>query len=440
MKLKALQAKLKAISDRMAKLVESDASLTDSDQIEFDALNDEFEATQAEITAEKKRLAEDQARRERVIAVQQAAALAQPARITLPDDPVPTRIEPVAPAGFKSFGEQLQAIAAASINGHRDQRLQWSSLAPSGAGESSPSDGGFLVQKDFVADMQKAMFDTGSILSRCRRIPIGANSNGLKLTQIDETSRATGSRWGGVQVYWANEGDSATAKKPKFRQADMTLKKVIGLCYATDELLADAVAMEAVMRQAFTEELTFAVEDAIVNGTGAGMPLGFLNAPAKVKVSKEGGQSAATILYANVLKMWARCHGRSRLNAVWLINQDIEPQLHSIANTGNNPIFLPPGGLSVSPYATLFGRPLLPVEYCATLGTEGDIILADLSQYVLIDKGGVVADSSMHVKFISDEMTFRFIYRVDGQPTWSNAITPYKGSNSQSPFITLESR
>jgi hypothetical protein len=33
-----------------------------------------------------------------------------------------------------------------------------------------------------------------------RTIPISANSDGLDLVAVNETSRATGSRWGGVQV------------------------------------------------------------------------------------------------------------------------------------------------------------------------------------------------------------------------------------------------
>jgi HK97 family phage major capsid protein len=108
--------------------------------------------------------------------------------------------------------------------------------------------------------------------------------------------------------------------------------------------------------------------------------------------------------------------------------------------TGGAPVFMPPGGLSGAPYGTLMGRPVIPVEYCATVGTEGDIILADLSQYLMIDKGGINAASSMHVRFIYDEMAYRFIYRVDGQPIWNSALTPKNGSNTLSPFVTLATR
>ena len=107
--------------------------------------------------------------------------------------------------------------------------------------------------------------------------------------------------------------------------------------------------------------------------------------------------------------------------------------------TGGVPAYLPPGGLSDTPYARLKGRPVIPVEYCATLGTVGDIILADLSEYRLIDAAMQNA-SSMHVAFTTNEMAFRVTYECDGQSRWKSALTPFKGSNTLSPFVALATR
>lgn len=350
---------------------------------------------------------------------------------------------------FRTFGEQLTAIIRAGRSGEIDPRLL-NLRAISGASETVPSDGGFLVQTDFASEIMQRSYEMGQILSRCRRIPIGANSNGLKLLAVDETSRATGSRWGGVQVYRTNEGGDLTSKKPKFRQMELSLKKLTGLAYATDELLQDATALEAVFSQAFQEELTFKMESEIFSGTGAGEMLGFMNSGALVSVAKETSQVASTFVAENAMKMWSRMWSRSRANAVWFINQDVEPQLYQMnikiknvagtENVGGAPIYMPAGGLSQSPYGSMFGRPVIPAEYCETLGTKGDVVLVDLGQYVVIDKGGVQSASSMHVRFLNDEQTFRWVVRNDGQPTWHSALTPFKGSNTQSPFISLDLR
>ena len=338
---------------------------------------------------------------------------------------------------FASFGEQLMAAyRAATPGGKVDERL--TTRAASGLNESTPSDGGFLVQQDFVTELLKRTYETGILASKVKKIPISTNANGMKINAIDEDSRANGSRWGGVQTYWEGEADEITASKPKFRQMELSLKKLTGLCYATDELLQDAAALEAVIRQAFAEEFGYKIDDAILSGSGEGEPLGILNSGAIVTVAKEASQTDI-ITVENLIKMWNRLWSRSRANAVWYINQELEPYLYTL-KIGDKPVYIPAGGLSEKPYGTLFGRPVVPIEQCSAAGEVGDIILADIGQYLLIDKGGVKSASSIHVRFLYDENVFRFIYRVDGKPIWTKPLTPYKGSATVSPFVTLAKR
>ena len=343
------------------------------------------------------------------------------------------------PNKFKSLGEQLMAVARHYTGGTTDQRLR----AATGMGEADPSGGGFPIQVDFSTNILQRIYDMGEVAQRVFRLGISSNANGIKIPGIDETSRATGSRWGGVQAYWVGEGDAITASRPKFRLIELDLKKVGALWYVTDELLQDAGALTGIANEAFAQELTFVIEDSIFRGTGAGQPQGFLNSNCLITVPAEKGQASKTLLYQNLLNMWARMWARSRLNAVWFINQDVEPQLYAVnqvIGTAGVPVYLPPGGISEKPYATLFGRPVIPVEYCDTLGNVGDIVLADMSQYVVADKNAMQQMSSVHVRFVNDEMTFRLTYRLDGNVTWPAALTPYKGTQTKSPFIALAAR
>ena len=343
---------------------------------------------------------------------------------------------------FESLGEQLRSIATAgSPGGAMDERLEM--RAASGMNEGVPSEGGFLVQTDYASELIKAVNETGVLVPKCKKIPIGAGSTGLKMNASDETDRADGSRWGGILAYWKSEAAAKVSSKPKVRQIELKLKKLIGLCYATDELMEDATALEGVIREGFAEEFGFQLDDAVIEGTGAGMPLGILNAPCLVSQAKEAGQAAATIVAENIEKMYARVPARSLKNAVWLINQECWPQLFQLSHAvgvGGVPVFVPAGGLSQAPFGTLFGRPIEPIEQASALGTVGDIILADFSQYLMIDKGGVQSASSIHVRFVYDESVFRFVYRVDGQPIPSNVLTPFKGTATLSPFVTLATR
>jgi HK97 family phage major capsid protein len=348
---------------------------------------------------------------------------------------------PTASGHYRNFGEQLQAVFKhyMSKGSDTDGRLV---RAPTGASEVDPTGGGFLVQIDFAAAIFMLAHDLGRIMGKVNQIPISANANGIKIPGVDETSRATGSRWGGVASYWVGEGTVAAPSKPKFRIIEFDLKKLMSVMYTTDEMLQDSTALTSIAGQAFSEEVMFMTEDAIVEGTGAGMPLGIFNSPATIVIPKENGQAAGTIVKENVDKMWARLWARSMANSAWYINQDIVPQLQAMnqaVGTGGQVVYMPPGGLSATPYSTLYGREVVWTEYSSQLGTPGDIMLADLSQYTLVDKNGIQAATSMHVAFLTDEMVFRITYRVDGKPMWTVPITPFKGL-TKSPFIMLAQR
>jgi HK97 family phage major capsid protein len=312
-----------------------------------------------------------------------------------------------------------------------------------GLNEGIGSQGGFLVGTDQGGNLMQRVYNVGDLLQRVDMVGISANSNGMTFYGINETSRADGSRRGGIRAYWAAEGGVKTASQPEWREIDLKLKKVVGLVYATDELLQDASALETWILSNLPEELRFVVEDSVVNGTGAGMPQGIIGSGAVVSVAKETGQAADTIVSQNVMKMWSRMWAPSRRTAVWLINQDCEPQLMQMSlgvGTGGQAVYMPPGGLSGAPYGTIFTRPVIPSEYANTIGSLGDIMLLDFNEYQMIEKGGVQSASSIHVRFVYDESVFRFVYRCDGQPKWNSPLTPFKGTNTLSPFITLAAR
>lgn len=354
--------------------------------------------------------------------------------------------KPIQAGGYGSFGEYLISVHKASQPGERiDQRLL---AGPTGLSEGVPSDGGFFVFQEYSSELLRKTFNQGEILKRIKP-PItltNPGSNGLKVNAVAENSRANGSRWGGVQAFWQGEADTKTGSKPTFRQIDLNLKKLTGLCYATDELLQDAGALEGVIKEAFADEFVFKIEDAIYNGTGAGMPLGLLNSPALVTQAIEGTQTIAntdTFIAKNLAKMWGRMHARSQQNAVWLINQEIYNKLLTATLGGTSAvsgIFIAPGRFNETPFATIFGRPCIPVEYAAAEGTPGDIMLVDLETYLFIDKGAPQQAASMHVRFLNDETVFRFVYRADGSPTWNSPLTPYKGTATQSVIVVLNTR
>ncbi len=379
------------------------------------------------------------------------AAIEAERTLVLPDS---VRIENGAPRaesdprrGFAVFGDYLAAVRGAAVRPSAvDERLLIGAAALSTYGnETSGPDGGYLVPPQYATEILNVINGTDSVFSRVRQIPVGGNR--LVIPATEQTAHGTT----GVQAYWTGEAAAMTQSKPVFQTREIALEELTAIVPATERLLEDSTSAGAMIQMLAGEVMAFRIDDAIVNGTGVGQPMGIISAPGAVSVAKETSQVAATIVAENVLKMWSRLMPASRSRAVWLAHTDCDVQLmqmnikvKNVAGTENvggvGTPWMPPNGLSGSPYATLLGRPIIPVESCAALGTVGDLILADLSQYIAITKGGIKADQSMHFWFDQNTRAFRFVMRVGGQPWLSTAVARKNGSSTLGHFVTLATR
>ncbi len=347
--------------------------------------------------------------------------------------------------GFAHVGEFYGAVRRAYVQNQFDPRLVRNAATTFGS-EGIGEDGGFAVPPDWRSEIMELLGGEDSLLPRTDQQQTSSNQ---MVFAVDEKAPWHSS---GVRGYWIEEANAATQTKPLVKQLTVRANKLGALVYMTDEMITDAPGLGRYVTSKAPIAMDWEITDAIINGSGVGKPLGIMNAPALVTVSKETSQPAGTILAANIYKMWSRMLApRSRKQAVWLINQDIEPQLMQLAipvknvagteNVGGMPVYIPPGGLSASPYASLLGRPVIPTEACATVGTTGDIILADLNGYLTVTKqSGIRSDISIHVEFERDILAFRFIFRIGGQPWLSAPVARRNGSNTLSTFVALETR
>jgi HK97 family phage major capsid protein len=359
---------------------------------------------------------------------------------------------------FASFGQQLSAIIQVGKRDtdparRRDLQAQlmggqFRAGLASGMDETVGAEGGFFIQPELTSQVIDPVYKDDPILSRVTRVPIGSNTNGIRYNVVDETSRATGSRWGGVEMYWSSEAGTLTSSKPKLRLFELNLKKLIGLAYLTEELTLDAPAAESLLTRAFQAELQFTLANAIFRGTGGGQPQGLLNSGALVTVAIEGSQTianSAQYLSLNITKMLMAIPSSLWGDVIWLYQQEFLPYLMNASLAGSSsgaavPIFVPMGGFTQRPFDMILGRPAYPSEMCSAVGTPGDILAIAPSQYHLGEKGGVQTAQSIHVRFLNDELTLRWIYRVDGASVWRTAVTPFKGAVARSPWVALGTR
>lgn len=416
-------ARMKALLDAAAN---GDRDLTEEERTEYDGLKASVAAINADI-----------ARAEALLEEERNAPASQVIEVSKPEG---------SKKPWRNFGEQLSAVAAGTrliekgYTSRADPRL----FASLGANETVPAEGGFLVAPEYADEILQRTYDLGEVAKRCRQMPM--ESSRLIMNAVDEDSRADGQRWGGILAYWDSEGAPYSGTKPKFRQVQFVANKLIGLAYVTEEQLEDGPALESYVREAFPDEFSFQIDKAVVSGSGAGVPLGFQNSPATIVQTKDSGQAAATITASNILNMKSRLWAPSFKNAVWFAEQSVEPQLLPMLIAGTSAttaalMYTPPGLYgNNSPYGLLLGRPVIFIEQAAQLGTQGDISLVDMQQYLLPKKTDIRADTSIHVAFLTGETAFRFMLRLDGAPWWKKPLTPYSGAATRSPWVQLQTR
>lgn len=341
------------------------------------------------------------------------------------------------PSKFKAWGEFLYKTWEATAQGKRDSRLTYfKDEAPKQQKdllESTGATGGFLVPAEFDANLRAVMGENSIARPRATIIPMRRRQ--VNIPVLDQTSTTAGiPHWfGGMRVYWTEEAQQKTETTPSFRQIELVAHKLAAITYASDELLDDsAISLEAFLSgpMGFGGAVAWMEDYAFLQGTGAGQPLGLLNAGATISVA---AQAMVGFTMADVMNMLE--HFLPGSNGVWMMNQQHLSNLYTLVSPGNDYVFI--ANANEKAPGTLFGYPVIFTEKLPLPGTAGSVVLADWKYYLVGDRQATTVEATRFNRFEYDETTWRCVHRVDGQPWLSTFLTLQDGSSSVSPFVQL---
>jgi HK97 family phage major capsid protein len=243
--------------------------------------------------------------------------------------------------------------------------------------------------------------------------------------------------FGGVQMYWTAEAQTRTETEPQFKMMELKAWELSGYSVSSNVLLQDAAfGLEKFLYALFGRAIGWFEEYAFLQGNGVGKPMGMLNAGATIPVNRSGG--ANTIVFADIATMWSKLLPYSVNKAIWAFSPSAVPQLLQLKDGANRAIFISiDQGATQAPYWSLLGRPAIMTEKVPPLGTKGDLMLIDPSLYVIGDRMQIEIAASEHVNFLKNQMTWRVVERVDGQPWLDKPITLQDATTQVSPFVAL---
>ena len=327
---------------------------------------------------------------------------------------------------WKDASDFLYAVKDAA-KGKFDERLYKST----GQNEATAADGGYLVEHRIGNEIYAAMAQSAIIMPKCDSLEIGPNANGMKINQVNESARSATTLFGGVRVYSPNEGVAKTAFKQAYSQVDISLGKLCAVSYMTDELMQDRVALRSFIGNYVGQALAWVADDDILHGTTNTDMIEIESHASTVRFTVAGDHPTAVELAG----MYASMLPGSVNRAEWYMSLDQYVNIMQLESTSGVKLIQP--SYEVSAYGTLFGRPINVIEQADVAANETSIMFLDLSQYLVIKKGGIEEAQSIHVKFLEDETAFRWTMRLGGSPKLASAITLASG-DIVAPFVTRD--
>jgi len=336
---------------------------------------------------------------------------------------------------WKNMNEFLNAVKKAEEKHVIDPRLI--TKASAGMGEDSNGIGGYLVQHPlWNQEIFNAYIQSSVIAPKCRQFIAEDYANGLKFKQVQETSRASTTWFGGIRFYEVDEGVSITDSKPVFQQLDVPIKQLGALYYLTQALVDDCPNLSQYVAGLVGKAFGQVIDREILFGT-LGICTAQIGHASAVSLPPAGTYPTAIEL-SNMYNSMSQGYLQG---AEWYMSHKQYGALMNMispAGTAQGSFPIMTTDISNPAKKLLFGHPINVIEQAAASNVAGSIIFANMSEYALVTKGTMTPQvaMSLHVKFDSNQQTYRFITRLGGAPLLYSKIGLVDGSNVSSVVTT----
>lgn len=328
---------------------------------------------------------------------------------------------------FRSLGDFISSVV------YRDDRLsQVQQVRASTQVQGTGSLGGFLVPQEYRPEILK--IDDEVEIVRPRALTInGDPAHPDAKTSIPEFSQGSDGHNGGVGVSWVSEANAGSQQDVGFNQINLDPNEVTAYIKLSDKVLRNASELDSFVGQVLRDALAEEIDYTALTGNGSGKLQGVIGSSAAKTVTRN---TATNVKYVDVLGMLQGMHPRSLNNAVWVANVSAMSKILQLEDTNGNALVVQNAQQGAP--MVLFGRPIIWTGRTPTLGTEGDLVFADFSKYIIKNGfGPAVASDQGYGNFVNGITTIKILMSIDGQPWVSAPITLKDGSTTVSPFVVL---
>lgn len=286
---------------------------------------------------------------------------------------------------------------------------------------SSDADRSALIPQEYIAELLRMRVEDPHVLDRAQIVPTTTGTiTWPKLIQTDADE------YGSVSGQWISEAQEKPATEAKFEQQIITAYEYAAYTELSHSLISrSAIGMEALIGDLFRKKVQDAMDTAFLTGNGNGKPTGILNTTGIREVAR---QTVGTVAYQDLVELEFALRSYHRAGAMYLCSDPALKTFKGTLDTTGRPLFTP--SVAGSLPDRLNGYSYLGTHRLPQLGSEGDIVFVDLSEYIIPMEAEIVVKTSDDYKFQNNVRAFVVFVIVGGELVQPRAASELKDVTS----------
>jgi len=286
---------------------------------------------------------------------------------------------------------------------------------------------GTPIPAELRADANTLTSDVGSVIPThlVNQIIEKFDNVGMILPLITKTSYKAGVEIPTSSVKpvatWVSEGAGSDRQKKttgKITFAYYKLRCEISMSMEVGTMALSA--FEAKFVENVAKAMIYAIEDAIVNGTGSGQPKGIL------AETPESGQAidSAVLSYSKLVEIESALPVEYEASAKWCMSKQTFAKVLALVDDNGQPIARVNFGIGGKPERTILGREVVIAPYVQT----GDMFIFDFADYIL----NTIYDMGISKKqdWDTEDLLTKAVMSVDGKVADKGSLVTFSIAES----------
>ena len=368
---------MKELNDRE---IAEERSLDASEKEQWDKMND--------------RMSEIDARVQELASVEEAYKKSEEARAIFEANATSPVIEKE--VEVETDASVLRKMATGEVRSHNFEKRDLTKSGDAG-----------LVPQGFY-DQIIAKLDENAVVRQFATVVNTASGEDIKFPQITALSSAS----------LVAEGGAIGESDPTSASVTLGAFKYAYLVQVSSELLADeGVDIEGFLANDIGRALGNGAGTDFAVGNGSSKPNGVINASSTGVTCA----SATVITSDEIIDLYHSVTAPYRRNGAWLMKDSTLKEVRQLKDSNNQYLWQP--SLQQGNPDILLGSPVATDPNIDAIATAKKVMaFGDMSKYYIREVNGFQVDRSVDFAFANDLVTFRFIYRADGDLLDTNAV------------------